>query len=236
MKRFIAMTAVLSMLFSSVNVFAQNNYSDINAEHPAYEHIMRLIEFEFVSGYDDGTFKPENYITRAETAKLVCVALNADGNNLYAYFSDVPYSHWATGYVSRMVEWDFAEGYDDGTFRPENNISYNEFIKIFVHAVGYECYVEGFGGYPDGYLKTAAKLGLTDGMVFEGNTYINRADAMTIMDRALDVPLTLTDGYEMNEEGVFVPTFDVKDGVGENYQTLLTRYHNIYTVEGDIEE
>ena len=243
MKKIISLFTVITILLSTT-VFAQNIYSDLTDSDACYSHVMRLTDFGFISGYEDETFKPDNYVTRAETAKLACVARNADVSfldtdlsHIQSPYSDMePNSHWAFQYVIEATGMGVVSGYDDGTFRPENTVTYDEYIKIFVSLLGYASYAEQKGGYPLGYIEAAKDIKLTDGIEFYGDDIVTRDDAAIIMDRALDVPLAVINGYTRNENGEFVPEFIIMDGTGKNNTTLLTRFHNIYTVSGTIGE
>ena len=239
MKKIISLLTVITILLSTT-AFAENSYADLTDSDACYSHVMRLTDFGFIAGYEDGTFKPDNYVTRAETAKLACVARNVNGYFLDtdpSPYSDMdPNSHWAFGYVIEATGMGAVSGYDDGTFRPDNTVTYNEYIKIFVSLLGYESYAEQKGGYPLGYIEAARDMKLTDGMEFKGDDIVTRDNAAIIMDRALDVPLNVIMGYTRNEEGQWVPEFNIMDGTGKDNKTLLTEFHNIYTVSGTIGE
>lgn len=243
MKKIISLLTVITILLSTT-AFAENSYADLTDSDACYSHVMRLTDFGFIAGYEDGTFKPDNYVTRAETAKLACVARNADGSfldtdpsHIKSPYSDMePNRHWAFGYVIEATGMGAVSGYDDGTFRPENTVTYDEYIKIFVSLLGYASYAEHKGGYPLGYIEVAKDMKLTDGIVFRGDDIVTRDNAAIIMDRALDVPLAVINGYTRNEEGQWVPEFNIMDGTGKDNKTLLTKFHNIYTVSGTIGE
>ena len=83
------------------------------------------------SGYEDGTFRPENPVTRAEAAKLLVVAaglsLDATEN-----FTDVPANKWYAPYVAALKAAGVANGYTDGTYRPDNQITRAEMIALVV--------------------------------------------------------------------------------------------------------
>lgn len=84
-----------------------------------------------VSGYEDGTFRPQNPITRAEAARIL-----ADAAALTSYvgsaFPDVNPNKWYAGYIDALAEAGVADGYEDGTFRPQNYITRAESVKLIV--------------------------------------------------------------------------------------------------------
>src|SRR5689334_8628050 len=77
-----------------------------------------------VSGYSDGTFQPDKTINRAEALKIILLASGLSGESTAVIgFPDVHTEDWFYGYVRRGVEKNIVRGYDDGTFKPGNNIN-----------------------------------------------------------------------------------------------------------------
>jgi hypothetical protein len=108
--------------------------SDISGN--VYEGAVKyLTEKKIVKGYDDGTFKPQNQINRAEFTKIVIEAVfpyEAKGSNC---FSDVS-NEWFGPYVCFAKDKGIISGFPDGRFRPDQNISLAEASKILVNAFG----------------------------------------------------------------------------------------------------
>ena len=73
-------------------------------------------------------------ITRAEVARLIFSAKHLKTDNKSNTFKDVKSSHWASGYINSMVDLGYISGYPNKTFKPNNNITYAEFISIVVRA------------------------------------------------------------------------------------------------------
>ncbi len=131
-----------------------------------YEYAVgRLIDLGIVNGYEDGTFRPERDITRAEFSKMVCLLLDKGPEVEEAKgatgFGDVKDSHWASGYINVAAENQLIKGYPDGTFKPTNNVTYAEAVTILVRALGYTEEVEGEGTWPQNYLDKAEEVGIT---------------------------------------------------------------------------
>lgn len=92
-------------------------------------------QFGLLAGYEDGTFRPNNPITRAELVAIVSRFVElTDG---YVAFHDVAASHWAAGAIHRVAAQGWAGGYEDGTFRPDNYITRAEFATILCRMLGY---------------------------------------------------------------------------------------------------
>ena len=92
-----------------------------------------LAVYRLISGYGDGTFRPDGTLTRAEFCSLLANALNlpAAGD---APFSDVAADAWYNRAVSAMAAKGFLAGYEDGTFRPGNSITHQEVLTVLNRA------------------------------------------------------------------------------------------------------
>ena len=73
-------------------------------------------------------------------------------------FSDISELHWAYNDVEYLRGQGIVTGYSDGTFKPDNNILYEEAVKFVTSALGYDFMAVTYGGYPEGYIKTADQL------------------------------------------------------------------------------
>lgn len=90
--------------------------------HWSRDYIMDLYQKGIASGYDDGTFRPDNNISRAEFAKLIAEASQTAVADYDMEFSDVPKDAWYYGYVQTLSSRGIINGYDDGSFRPSELI------------------------------------------------------------------------------------------------------------------
>jgi len=148
------------------------NLSDIN-DHWAKDYIMQLVSEGVASGYDDGTFRPNNPVTRAEFIKMVVSAfgyqINETPSNLE--FADVTNSDWFAPYVEAATDADIVDGYSDGTFRPAKTINRAEAMKILMAAAGIDTAILPNIKFPDvnendwfaPYVLKAKELGIVSG-------------------------------------------------------------------------
>ena len=166
-----------------------NTYWDVNENDSYYVAISKLSSLGIIDGYDDGSFKPENKLTRAEFTKLVVGLLGknneAEYQNGNTGFYDVKPTHWASGYINVGVMYGIIEGYDVYTFGPEDNVTYAQTVKMLVEAAGYGLEAMKNGGWPSGYIATGDSLGITDGVSEDYNTYISRGEAAILMYNTL---------------------------------------------------
>ena len=83
-----------------------------------------------LSGYLDGSFKPDNNITRAEFAKIIVSATNSFDASAASSFLDVPSESWYYYYVSTAYKLGYITGYPDGSFHPDDNITRADICTI----------------------------------------------------------------------------------------------------------
>ncbi|HOV28094.1 MAG TPA: S-layer homology domain-containing protein [Pseudobacteroides sp.] len=113
-------------------------FKDIPKEHWAAWAIAYVAEKGYFKGYEDGTYKPDRYITRAELCVVLANYLDiksADGDE--NKFSDVK-GHWAQNYINTLISKGYVKGYPDGTFRPNNNIKRSECVTLINRVLGIE--------------------------------------------------------------------------------------------------
>ena len=152
----------------------------------------------YVSGYPDGTVRPDAPITRAETAtmiyRLLTDARRAEIDTEVNSFGDVSSSDWFVRPVSTMVNGGYIVGYPDGTFGGSKQITRAEFVTMLVRFIGLkdaECSFHDVSQNHWAYRFIAMATdagwiaGYTDG-TFAPDQTITRAEAMTILNSVLN--------------------------------------------------
>ena len=117
----------------------ESPFSDISLETPHANAVLKIAEKGIISGYDDGSFKPDLQINRAEFLKILVEAtkdpgVTFDGKNC---FPDVK-SEWFAPYVCYAKARGWVNGYGDGTFKPANPVNRAEALKMLANAYGWE--------------------------------------------------------------------------------------------------
>mgnify|MGYP001496043963 CR=1 FL=1 len=108
-------------------------FSDID-NHWAKDWIKNAVDLGFVSGYEDGTFKPDRTITRAEFSTMLNKAMKIEiTENIN--FSDVREKEWFYKEIQKSVAAGFFSGYENNTFRPNNPIKREEVAKVVAGAI-----------------------------------------------------------------------------------------------------
>lgn len=150
----------------------------------------------YIEGYDDGTFRPDNTITRAETAAVILKLCGDMGHpmDLPQRFDDVG-DAWYSKAVNFAADRGYITGYEDGTFRPENPITRAEFAVILGNYlgisrdVGKTSFVDvSSEHFASGYIEDLAQKHIINGYgdrIFKPDNTITRAEAVTMINRAL---------------------------------------------------
>ena len=107
--------------------------------HWAEKEIMFLAEKGWISGYPDGTYKPNNPITRAHAAKIISNFLGLTPTNEKISFSDVDQNHWAFGVISLVAQHKIMNGIGDGRFAPNAFITRAQIAQTLYNA-GFHSY------------------------------------------------------------------------------------------------
>ncbi len=192
-------------------------FTDINKDHPNYNAIINLFNRGIIEGYGDGSFKPDTLISRAEFVKIAlgattcldCTTPSQSEINRYGYekpFPDVTDSDWHYFCVIKGKHLQMIEGYGDGLFKPQKNISKAEAVAVLLRKSNLELFeapensffdVPDYAWYKD-YIYSALKYGLIKDTVgfIEPDHEITRsefAEMASILLRYKDCKLIDTD-------------------------------------------
>lgn len=176
-------------------------FSDVPTEHWAYTYIEKLADLAVVNGSDDGNFYPDQSVTRAEFAQMLTKTMQLQQNG-EAEFSDVAEDAWYYHAVTCMASQGLVKGYEDGTFRPDANITREEMAVILDRAVlmqGIEISPEteitftdedAIADYAADAVKEITSLGLLQGFPdgsFGPGRNATRAEVSAVIFRSLHI-------------------------------------------------
>lgn len=157
---------------------AAGEFNDTAALNNSQKNALKFAaEKGIIDGYDDGSFKPENRLTRAEFAAMVCRAYGYKTGG-QSGFSDM-IGHWADGYVKACTNAGAIDGVGDNKFSPDSCVLMEHASKILTVCGGF---TDGEGViYPNGYIKTA-----NDNKLYL-NTSFYPSDSESIFERLIEV-------------------------------------------------
>ena len=203
------------------------NFTDIDG-HWAREIILKLAEMGIVSGYPDGTIRPDASITRAEMAVIVVHAAGlkpAEKINL-KFDDSAQIPEWAAGFIQTAVENNIIVGYEDNTFRAARELSREEMVVLILKAFdiavekGLEppafLDAEDIGSWSIDYIAKSVELSIVKG--YPDNTFkpkkdVTRAEAFVVLyNTMLDRGLIPSDDEEAKDDDVNKDDSEEKDG------------------------
>jgi len=182
-------------------IAAGPRFKDVPATSWAFTAVADLSARGLVTGYEDGKFHPDDAVTRAEYAKLVCSALGVEPDTTVTSdpFKDVTSSYWAAGYIAATVRKGWLTGYPGGLFKPEEPVSKGQALAIvarsqswddkatlpyaevqpgyWAHAFIEACFVRGIIRNPDPGIEFGGTLSPED--------HCTRAQACVFLSRLL---------------------------------------------------
>ena len=145
-----------------------------------------LVRLNLMKGYEDGSLRLENSITRAEFCSLIVRMMKKEGTTIGTQlrFNDMKETHWAYGTVLTAVSCGYLSGYSDGTFKPSNSITYAETCAILVNVLGYNA--DMVGTWPNNVMQKAEELGLNAGIEIDESSYkMTRGEVCVMLVNAL---------------------------------------------------
>lgn len=100
-----------------------NDYNDVPADLWCNNAISTLSNMGIIDGYLDGSFRPYGKITRAQFAKMAVNFFETTAEEYQGYYPDVPENAWFASYVEAATRVGLIQGFEDGTYRPNANIT-----------------------------------------------------------------------------------------------------------------
>lgn len=189
---------IVAMLGSkTVSIPVQVIFKDVPTKHQYYNEITYSAKNGIVTGFQDGTFKPNENITRAHAAVILARVLNLDTTNIKnPNFKDVPKNHLYYKEIAAVANKGYMSGKEDGTFDPNGKLTRAQMAKIL--AIAFELHGSGKNAtfkdvpknhwaYP--YIEALAYNDVTTGYkdgTFKPNQNITRAHFVLFVYRAMN--------------------------------------------------
>lgn len=205
--RILALVLVFTMMVSSAAFAAK--FTDVAEDSQYAEAVEVLSALGILNGYEDGTFKPDAVITRAEVVAVVNrlqglsdAAKAAAGTSMY---TDVATTDWFAGDVNLASQMGIVAGDGNGLFRPNDQVKYEEAVKMVVAALGYkQDYVLKQGGWPTGYLIIATDKGVTKGLSVSAGEPAHRGIVAKLAYQSLSAPMMVLGSYDDEGKATYV--------------------------------
>ncbi|MEA5451272.1 S-layer homology domain-containing protein [Leptolyngbya sp. CCNP1308] len=112
-------------------------FDDVGTNYWARPFIENLAEEEIIAGFPDGTFRPDQPVTRAQFAAIVRNAFQQPLDRTAPRFSDVPSNYWASAAIDDAYGQGFLSGYPNGAFQPETQIPRVQVLVALANGLDY---------------------------------------------------------------------------------------------------
>ena len=223
LKKGLSLLVVLCLVFGAFSMSAvAASYPDTSGTR--YEQAINLVSsLGIMQGYEDGTFRPDGNLTRAEYCTVLVRMLGMTDvldSTSYVFFEDVYEEDWFAKPVSLIFSLGLASGYGDGNFGPNDSVRYQDAVKMTVNALGYGFMAEENGGYPTGYMSVAQSLGMLKGISASAGEPLSRGALAQLVYNSLNVELlketygTDGKGYEESDETLLERVFGATKAEG----------------------
>ena len=203
------------------------------------EAVDMCVALNIVSGYPDGSFKPEGNITRAEFCKMICILLNGGkeptlGTSTTPIFNDVrtsANSSWAEKYIEACSVQGIVSGIGGGKFNPNGNVTGSEAAKMLLVALGFNSDIAKFTGAA---WEVNVNVKATERGFYEDLQGIDTSKPLT-RDNAAQMVWNALNAYEVEykttlvtENGQLVSKVDVQDRVVGSTNDKITLLEDKY--------
>lgn len=173
----VVLALVLTFVFS-INLNASN-----------VDVANRLQNLGIISGYEDGSFKLDQKITRAEMSKVIYKVVNTKYNikfDMYrGYFKDISKDYWAREYIETLKKEKIIGGYPGDVFKPYNNITYVETLALLIRSIDKEHKLNG--DWPYNYINLAFDLNIISNKKVSADKILTRGEVFNLVWNSLTV-------------------------------------------------
>ena len=228
LKKILALVLAFACAFTMFAGAAFTDQADIKVDADVVD---TLVSLGVVNGYTDGSFKPNDTVTRAEMAKMIYVLRtgNSDAsayNDDYSTFADIK-GHWARGYIKYCQSLGIIAGQSATKFAPDQTVTAQEAAKMLLVTLGYDAQKAGLVG-TTWAAKTNA-LADENGLLEDVNTSFTtacpRQYAAQLIYNAIDTPTVV-----WRDDAYTNVTL-----LGDDNKTVGEKYMGLNTAEGVIE-
>ncbi len=179
---------LVNKVFGYISISKKDiSFSDITKKDWSYNQFSNAVYLGYISGYGDGSIKPNNMITREQAFTIITKLMDlntSEGKDEIDNFSDVGnVSKWSKPYLNAAIQNGYLEGGRDGTLNPTKYITRAEAVVLLSNVAG-EIFSKDDEPAPDGNART-----------INGNVTVN-APGVTLKDLSIKGSLYLTEGIQ----------------------------------------
>lgn len=239
-KRLVVCILIIMVVLNTPIVFAAG-LQDV--EDTKYEEAVEYLRLKgIMKGYPDGTFRPDDCITRAEFAVIAVLtkglssAETVQGNSNMGeqnQFRDVPADHWAYGYISTATNAGLLSGYGNGEFGTNDELTYCAAVTVLVRMLGAGPEVDKMGLWPTNYIIYATEKGLIKNVEIEDwLACATRGDVAIMVYNTLQI---LGEVYAVSPDSVELKLFAGNETKRDYVSRFAQQIHESIGIELKIE-
>lgn len=228
-KKLFFATLIFAVLFlfstaTQINAETDTVFSDLNSNSPFFDAISYVKSEGIVNGYEDGTYKPDSQINRAEFVKIIIGATFTEDQisacTQTKTFSDVSNTDWFSPYICMAANNGIINGYEDGSFKPSNYINFAEASKIISNAFGYETSPKEL--WYQSFIEKLEELKAIPSTICSTSKNISRGEMAEMMYRLKEniADKSSTNFFTGNQETFETTTFGKSYRLKENSDTF----------------
>ncbi len=186
-KKTLGLVLVFALVMSLFAVSANADFTD-QSDITNDEAAVVLTALGVIDGFEDGSYQPDTVLTREQAAAIIARMLLGDSADSLtagsAPFTDVASDRWSAGYIAYCVSKGIVDGFEDGTFRPADNLTCYQFAKMLLVALGYDAETENLTGAS--WSINAASYAINTGIFDDVSVYSGDCDRDTAALMALN--------------------------------------------------
>lgn len=237
LKRVLGLVMAVAMLMSLMTFGAGATFADQNKIKNDTAVNMN-VALGIINGKEDNKFDPEGNVTRAEMAKMICVALNGGkeptlGTKINPSFNDIK-GHWAEAYIEYCSAMGIVAGMGDGSFNPNGNVTATQAAKMMLVALGYDADTEGFNGttWAVKINVVASQNDLYKDLAIDPNASLIRDDAAQLIWNGLNAKMVKY-VYSLTSVDGVLQNIKIAEEYSDN-RTMLSNKYNQKDFEGTL--
>lgn len=226
---------ISSISFGIVESTTTKTFKDIDENAWYYNDVIKMIEYEIINGYDDNTFKPNNFVKRNEYAKMLVKSLKIPTSDTNSSFIDLKNSDWETKYVESakyyLTGYKTAEG---NLFKPNEDTLREDIMVALVKALEYDYknidtnILDTYADYNKisanlrPYVAVAIKKGIVTGYEMNNKKYIKPLEPITRAETAT-LLMKVINEEKITFDEIEKVTFDENDSVTSSVKITSTK-------------
>lgn len=180
-KYFILAASILLTFHLCGETAYADGFSDVPGGGALAKAAGFLSDRNIIHGYGDNTFRPDNPVSRAEFAVMLCNLTGArDAGAASAAFLDIE-DHWAEPYIAAVTERGYMNGYDDGAFHPDNKLTFEQAVAVTMRLLYPGKDFDSQRIWYEGYVDQAASDGFTKGIRTNIGQELSRGDLAVLL-------------------------------------------------------